>query len=203
MIKVIEDVDIIKEIPNFDLTLIGTNIYCTMSQGVQREIALNYSYVKEDNLKTKYGDIAKLGTFIECVRPYEPKIALLFIYRGYFNKKKYKDDETCDYEAISNCLKQVNHTYRGLNVATTLLGCSRFDGNGKKELVLPIMEECLTDVNVTVFDYYQKSKAEKLKEFYLKEKEVKKVDYLAYREMVRKRKEEANERFRRNGIGRY
>jgi hypothetical protein len=203
MITVIDSPDLIKDIPKYEVTFIGTNIYCTMSQGIQREIALNYPYVKMDNLNTKYGDPEKMGTFIECMRENEPRIALMFMYRGYFNKKKYKDDETCDYEAIRTCLKLANEKYKGMNAATTFLGCSRFDGNGKKELVLPIMEECLTDLNVTVYDYHQQSKAEKLKEFWSKEQDVRKTDYQAFREMVRKRKEEAEERFKRNGMGRY
>ena len=44
MIKVIKDVDIYDHFSEYDAILIGTNLYCTMSQGVQLKVMLNYPY---------------------------------------------------------------------------------------------------------------------------------------------------------------
>jgi hypothetical protein len=97
----------------------------------------------------------------------------------------------------------VNILYKGKNVATTLLGASRFDGNGDKEKILEIFNNCITDVNLTIYDYYQKSRSEQLNEIRNKELEVREKDRKAYYEMVRKRKKEAEERFKKNGHRRY
>ena len=54
MINVIKDEDIYWHFREYDIILIGTNIYCTMSQGIQLKVMLNYPYVYEKNLETKY-----------------------------------------------------------------------------------------------------------------------------------------------------
>lgn len=202
MVNIIKDVDIMNHINDYDMVLIGTNVYCTLSQGVQREIALNYPYVRELNLSTKYGDISKMGTLIECKKENEPLILLLFICRGY-PCKKVNGDDYLSYESLEKCLRLVNVMYKGKNIACPLLGCSRFDGNGNKEKVLKIFRETLTDVDITIYDYHQRSRNEKQIATRKKELEVKQKDYNAYREMVKQRKEEAEKRFLRNGYARY
>ena len=47
MINVIKDEDIYWHFREYDIILIGTNIYCTMSQGIQLKVMLNYPYVYE------------------------------------------------------------------------------------------------------------------------------------------------------------
>ena len=202
MINIIENEDIMNHINEFDVILIGTNVYCTLSQGVQREVSLNYPYVRDVNLKTKYGDISKLGTFVECSALNEPLILLLYICRGYPCKKVHGDDYL-SYESLEKCLRLINIIYKGKHIGCPLLGCSRFDGNGNKEKVLEIFSTTLTDVDVTIYDYYQKTREEKQIATRKKELEVRKQDYQAYREMVSKRKEEAEKRFLRNGYARY
>lgn len=202
MINVIQGEDIMGHINEHDIILIGTNVYCTLSQGVQREIALNYPYVREMNFQTKYGDESKLGTILECKVVNEPVISLLYICRGY-PCKKVNGNDYLSYESLENCLKLINVKYKGLNIGCPLLGCSRFDGNGDKERVIKIFEKYLTNVNITIYDYYQMSREEKQISTLKKEMEVKSKDYSAYREMVKQRKEEAEKRFKRNGFARY
>ena len=191
-----------EHISEYDVILIGTNVYCTLSQGVQRDIALNYPYVREKNFQTKYGDINKMGTILECSVNDEPIISLLYICRGY-PCKKVNGDDYLSYESLEKCLKLINVKYKGLNIACPFLGCSRFDGNGNKEKVLNIMNNTLPDVNVTIYDYFQMSREEKQISTLKKEMEVKSKDYNAYRAMVRQRKEEAEKRFLKNGFARY
>lgn len=202
MISVIKDEDIMGHINEYDVILIGTNVYCTLSQGVQREIALNYPYVREQNFQTKYGDISKLGTILECHVENEPLISLLYICRGYPCKKIHGDDYLC-YESLEKCLRLINIKYKGLRIACPLLGCSRFDGNGDKDKVMDIFQNSLTNVDVTIYDYFQQSRNEKQISTRKKELAVKEKDYQAYYEMVKKRKEEAEKRFLRNGYARY
>lgn len=201
-VNIIKDVDLYDHFDGYDVILIGTNLYCTMSQGIQLKIMLNYPYVYEKNLETKYADKEKLGTILECTCKGEPTFCLCFITEGYnFRPDLVKD--YLSYEALESTLKLVNIKYKGKKIACPLLGSSRFDGNGDKERILEIFERCLTDVECTVFDYFQKSRAEEMKEVRDNELEVKKVDRAAYYRMVAERKKKAEERFRKNGHRRY
>ena len=202
MINVIKDVDIYDHFNEYDVILIGTNVYCTMSQGIQLKVMLNYPYVYNKNLETKYGDVAKMGTILECVNDGEPTFCLCFITKGY-NFRPDLESDYLSYESLEKCLKLVNICYRGKKIATTLLGSSRFDGNGNRDRIYEIFGNCLTDVDCTIFDYFQKSRAEELKEVWSKELEVKKVDRKAFYKMVSERKKKAEERFRKNGHRRY
>lgn len=194
-------------ISEYDAIIISANIYCTLqNHGVQRDIALNYPYVREMNFCTRYADINKLGSILECKVDNEPLIILAYIYKGFPNVKKKGDREKIDflsYESLEKCLNRINLLYSGKSIACPLLGCSKYDGNGDRERVLKIIEETLVDVDITIYDYYQKTRGEKLKEVYEKEKAVKRVDYEEYRRMVSERKAKAEERFKRNGFARY
>lgn len=202
MINVIKDEDIYWHFSEYDIILIGTNIYCTMSQGIQLKIMLNYPYVYNKNLETKYGDMDKMGTILECKSENEPTFCLCFIVKGY-NFRPDLEKDYLSYDALENALKLVNVKYKGKKIACPLLGSSRFDGNGDKEKILNIFKKALTDVECTVFDYFQKSRAEEMKEVRDRELAVKKVDRKAYYKMVSERKKKADERFKKNGHRRY
>ena len=93
--------------------------------------------------------------------------------------------------------------YKGNNLASTIIGSSRFDGLGDKGKILDIIEKHSKNFDLTIYDYEQKSRAEWLKEIRQKELEIKNVDFEKYYETVRKRKEEADKRFAENGHARY
>lgn len=202
MIKVIKDVDLFDHVNDYEAVLIGTNTYCTMSQGIQLKVMLNYHYAYEKNLETKYGDKNKLGTILECKSDGEPTFVLCFITSGY-NFRPDLSSDYLSYESLEKCLKLINVLYKGKNIACTLLGSSRFDGNGDRDRIKEIFEKTTKDVNITIYDYFQKSRAEEMKEVREKELEVKKIDREKYYQMVRERKNKADERFRKNGHRRY
>ena len=200
--KIIKDIDLFEHVKEYDVVLIGTNTYCTMSQGIQLKVLLNYHYVYERNLETKYADPEKLGTILECSSEGEPTFCLCFITNSY-NFRPDLQKDYLSYESLEKGLKLVNIRYKGKRVACTLMGNSRFDGNGDKDKILEIFKNSIKDVDLTVYDYFQKSRAEELKEIRMREMAVKAVDRKAYYEMVGKRKKEANERFKKNGHRRY
>jgi len=202
MINVIKDEDIYLHFCDYDIILIGTNIYCTMSQGIQLKVMLNYPYVYEKNLETKYGDMDKMGTILECKSENEPTFCLCFIAKGY-NFRPDLEKDYLSYDALENALKLVNIKYKGKKIACPLLGSSRFDGNGDKERIMEIFNKSLTNVDVTIYDYFQKSRAEEMKEVRDRELAVKKEDRKAYYKMVSERKKKADERFKKNGHRRY
>ena len=202
MISIVKDIDLYNHFDQYDVILIGTNLYCTMSQGIQLKVMLNYPYVYNKNLETRYGDKDKLGTILECKSENEPTFCLCFICEGY-NFRPDLGKDYLSYEALENSLKLVNIVYSNKKIACPLLGASRFDGNGDKDRIMEIFNRCLTDVDCTVYDYYQKSRAEEMKEVRERELEVKRVDPKAYYKMVGERKREANERYKKNGHRRY
>ena len=202
MINIIKDVDLFNHFSEYDAVLIGTNTYCTMSQGIQLKVMLEYPYVYEKNLETKYADPEKLGTLLECKSEGEPTFCLCFITNSY-NFRPDLNNVYISYESLEKCLKLVNILYRGKKIATTLLGASKFDGNGDRDKVMEIFKDTITDVDLTIYDYEQKSRNDYIKEWYFKEKEMKAIDKKEYYKMVRKRKQEADERFKKNGHRRY
>ena len=201
MIKIIKDIDLFYNVKDYDIVLVGTNIYCNLSQGFQRKVMLNYQYVQEMNMSTKYADKKKLGTILECKNEGNPTFLLLYITEGNFRPDLKKD--TLSYESLEKCIKLINILYKGMNIACPFLGSSRFDGNGDKDKILKIIENNSKNINVTIFDYEQKSRAEELKETREKELKLKEENADAYYEAVKKRKEEAEERYKNNGHARY
>lgn len=197
MINVIKDVDLFFEVNKYDVILLASNIYCMIGDGFQRKVSKHYLYVYEGNLRTKYGDVSKLGSMMECSQENNPTFTLLYITKGYGKKKKGERNDFLNYDALKTCLEQVNERYKGKKIASTLLGCSPFDGNGDKEKVLKIMSDILTDVDVDVFDYYQKTKKDEFIEDVKIDIQLKKTNYLKYREVYGKRKKEKQEIMRK------
>lgn len=203
MITWVKDKDLYDDVSLFDIVLVGTNLYCTMSHGLQLQVMLNYPYVYNANLGTKYGDREKIGTILECAAVNEPTFCLCFITEGY-NFRPDLQKDFLDYEALAKCLKLVSIKYEGKKIGTPLLGISPFEGNGDRDKIISIFEENLKNVDAYVYDYHQKSRAEMIKEFYVAEKAVRNSnDYKTYYKMVAERKRKADERFRKNGHRRY
>ena len=85
-----------------------------------------------------------------------------------------------------------------------MIGQSRFDGNGDESTINEIFERSVhPSLDFTVYHYEQQSRAEQMKEWYEKEKEMKGKDGGKYYGMVQERKRRAEERFKKNGHRRY
>ena len=172
-----------------------------MSNGFQRKVMLNYPYVQDVNMSTKYADKSKMGSIIECKKKGNPTFVLMFINEGNFRPDLKSD--YLSYESLEKCMKFVNILYKGKNVACPMLGASKFDGNGDKDRILGIIAENSGNINLTVYDYEQLSRSEEMKKVRIAEIRLKEVDADAYYEEVKKRKAEAEERFKNNGHARY
>jgi len=190
MVNIIKSDKLIDELDKYDVILVGTNLYAIMSEGFQRKVMAMYPYVFEANLNSRYGDINKLGTILECKKEEQPTFIICFITKG--NRfRPHVEKDYLSYEALEKCLKLVNVIYKGKKVGSTLLGATRFDGNGDKERIIEIFNNTCNDIDITLYDYEPLSLAEReIKKLRL-EMETKKKDYGLYREMVRKRKERA------------
>lgn len=158
MVRVVKDIDLIDHVGEYDVCLVGTNLYVSMSNGFQYQVAKLYPYVFERNLETKYGDIFKMGTIVKCEEEGCPTFCLCFISKGCgFRQDQGK--EYISYEALEKCLRLVNIVYKGKRIATTMIGCNKYDGNGSKEKVVEIVERTMKDVDITLYDYEQKNRS--------------------------------------------
>lgn len=163
MLKIIKDKDPIWETDNFDVILIGTSIYNQLNGGFQSKMKYKYPMVDEKNRETKYADFSKLGTRITINDT--PIISLMYIC-GY----PRPNIDTVDYDSLTKCLLTANAEFRGKKVMATILGSSQFDGNGDKDKCLKIIEDTTKDLDITLYDYEQKKRADEIREqkMYLK-----------------------------------
>lgn len=163
MLKIIKDKDPIWETDNFDVILIGTSIYNQLNGGFQSKMKYKYPIVDEKNRETKYADFSKLGTRITINDT--PIISLMYIC-GY----PRPNIDTVDYDSLTKCLLTANAEFRGKRVMATILGSSQFDGNGDKDKCLKIIEGSTKDLDITLYDYEQKKRADEIREqkMYLK-----------------------------------
>ena len=163
MLKIIKDKDPLWETDKFDVILIGTSIYNQLNGGFQSKIKYKYPIVDEKNRETKYADFSKLGTRITINDT--PTISLMYIC-GY----PRPNIDTVDYDSLTKCLLTANAEFRGKKVLTTILGSSQFDGNGDKDKCLKIIKDSTKDLDITLYDYEQKKRADEIREqkMYLK-----------------------------------
>ena len=163
MLKIIKDKDPIWDTDKFDVILIGTSIYNQLNGGFQSKMKYKYPMVDEKNRETKYADFSKLGTRITINDT--PVISLMYIC-GY----PRPNIDTVDYDSLTKCLLTANAEFRGKRVMATILGSSQFDGNGDKDKCLKIIEDSTKDLDITLYDYEQKKRADEIREqkMYLK-----------------------------------
>lgn len=163
MLKIIKDKDPIWETDKFDVILIGTSIYNQLNGGFQSKMKYKYPMVDEKNRETKYADFSKLGTRITINDT--PVISLMYIC-GY----PRPNIDTVDYDSLTKCLLTANAEFRGKKVMATIIGSSQFDGNGDKDKCLKIIEDSTKDLDITLYDYEQKKRADEIREqkMYLK-----------------------------------
>lgn len=154
MIKIVKDKDLILDIFNYEVILIGTSTYCSLGNGFQHDIKINFPIVNEANINTKYADPNKLGTILN-VNDRNITFCLCYINSGRFRPDLKQD--FLNYDALRSCLSKVNNAFRGKKIGSTLIGSSIFDGDGNKETIVKIINEECTNCDITLYDYIQES----------------------------------------------
>ena len=156
MVTIIKDINLISEADKYDVLLVGTNIYGRLSNGWQLDAKLTYPTIHKVNLETRYGDVEKLGKVISVPQTNNQTVCLLYITKSN-NFRPDLEKDYLDYDALINCLQYINILFKGKRIASPILGSSKFDGNGDKDTILKIFEDCLTNVDITLYDYEQTS----------------------------------------------
>lgn len=151
MITIIKDKQLINDVFQYDVILVGTSINNALGNGFQRQIRINFPIVDEINKSTNYGDIRKLGT-VKVVGT-TPVFCLCYI-----NKSKRRPDinpDYLDYDSLENCLKLINENFQGKRIASTILGLSDYEGNGDREKIMNIFEDNSDNIELYLYDYEQ------------------------------------------------
>lgn len=192
MINIVKDVDLIEHVNEYDIILVGTNVYNSLSQGFAWNVRRLYPFVQAKNMETKYGDVRKMGTLLECKEEGLPTFVLCYITKGY-NFRPDIEKDYLSYESLEKCLKLVNVLYKGKNIAAPFLGTSRFDGNGNAEKIMEIFNNTCHDINITLYDFYQLTEKEFLARMMDEERKMIEKDRKKGYDMIRKRKEKNKE----------
>lgn len=151
MVNIIKNEDAIWHVEDYDVVLLGTNIYNMLTNGFQGKMGAKYPYLRDEVNKTNYADTRKLGTCVPVVGT--PEVCLMFVC-GYPSKTR----NFCNYEAIESCFKYANAKYKGRKCLTTVVGSTRFDGNGDKDRLMGIIESNTGNLDLDVYDYEQLNK---------------------------------------------
>lgn len=157
---------------NFDVIAHGCNCWCTMGAGLAPQMADAFAcdkYIME--AKEYKGSVNKLGsinyasTYIKEGEEHKSytvnKTNELWESQGW--RKIYivnaytqfsfgtRIGAPVDYEAITLCLRKMNHIFKGKHIGLPEIGCGLAGGDW--EIVKEIMREELQDVNVTIVHY--------------------------------------------------
>lgn len=142
---------LIEDIFDYDLIIVGTGIHNALGNGFQYDVKINFPQVEEIVKQTPYADVRKLGSV--TVINENPIFCVGFIHKGGYRKDLNPD--YLDYKALEEVLNLIDSNFENKRIATTLLGCSQYDGNGNKEKVLEIFNK-LSNNDFFIYDYEQR-----------------------------------------------
>lgn len=147
-----KDVPLIEEIFQYDIIIVGTGIHNSLGNGFQHDVKINFPFVEKTVKEGKYGDARKLGTV--TVVSSKPMFCIAYIHKGGYRKDL--NPVYLDYDALKECINMIDENFHGKKIATTLIGCCSFDGNGEWEKVEKFFLELNTDNEYHVYDYEQR-----------------------------------------------
>ena len=135
----------------FDAIAHGCNCFCSMKSGIAPQIAEAFGCDKYPFEETKFkGNINKLGAI-----DYKEinNVTVINAYTQYFNRtlNPDKDAINLDYQALSLCLRKINHTFKGKKIGLPQIGAGLAGGNWY--LIREIIQKELKDCNVTIVIY--------------------------------------------------
>lgn len=145
---------------DFDVIAHGCNCFCTMGAGIAPQMAEAFgcdNYIMEaDEYR---GDFNKLGTIdYEQFTTVSGKVLTpVNAYTQYGFGKNHKEGSSIplDYDALTLCMRKMNHIFKGKTVGLPRIGCGLAGGDWNK--VSKIIKEELKDCEVTVVIYPEAS----------------------------------------------
>lgn len=151
-ITFVHDKPLIEDIFNYDIIIVGTGIHNALGNGFQYDVKINFPLVEYVVKQTPYADPRKMGTV--SVINETPIFCVGFIHQGGYRKDLTPD--YLNYDAVRDVLHLVDTNFQEKRIATTLIGCSLFDGNGDKNQVLEIFNGLSDNNEYFIYDYEQR-----------------------------------------------
>jgi len=152
----------------FDVISHGCNCKCNMASGIAPQMAKAFMvneprFYKLEHPDTR-GDINKLGQ-IEynsllitnnglILRNWHSKEKpegsfMLHVVNSYTQYIPSRITKPLDYEALTLCMRKINHTFKGMRIALPyVIGCGL--AGGDKDIVIPILQRELKDCDLTL-----------------------------------------------------
>lgn len=152
MITIVKDKPLIEDIFDYDIIIVGTGIHNALGNGFQYDVKINFPFVEEAVKNTPYADKRKLGTVTVINK--QPIFCVGFIHQGGFRKDLTPD--FLDYQALTEVLTLIDDNFENKRIATSLIGCSPFDGNGDRDKVLEIFSGLSDKNEYFIYDYEQR-----------------------------------------------
>jgi len=158
---------------HFDVITHGCNCFCTMGAGIAVAMKDNFDCHMFHMEAPKYrGDINKLGTIDYQNRQIflKEKINLMGVeiestnfggfnlivvnsYTQYRYGKNHEDGDKSpvDYDAITMCMRKINHVFKGKRIGLPKIGAGLAGGDWN--IIKKIIEKELKDCDVTIVNY--------------------------------------------------
>lgn len=155
---------------SFDVIAHGCNCFCTMRAGIAPQMAKTFECDKYELEAAVYkGDITKLGT-IDFAEGYLENGKIFMDYEGWYNNedglknlyivnaytqynygKNHKNGELAplDYEALTMCMRKINHIFKGKHIGLPMIGCGLAGGIWSLE-ELPVTNQDEYDFKMTL-----------------------------------------------------
>lgn len=158
----------------FDVIAHGCNCFCTMGAGIAPQMARAFSADTFRLEDSEYkGDITKLGTIDwahtyigkddrkvynrAVVKPWEDagykKLVIVNAYTQYHYGRNHVDGVSTpiDYEALTLCMRKINHVFKGKHIGLPKIGAGLAGGDWEriKNIIQTEFVDC--DVTIVIF----------------------------------------------------
>lgn len=156
----------------FDVIAHGVNCMCRMSAGIAPKMAKAFECDRfEMEAIWLKGDMDKLG-LIDAASGYLDNGDIVMDFDGYFDNKEglkeiyvvnaytqynygknHKDgvEVPLDYEALTLCMRKINHRFKGKHIGLPKIGCGLAGGDWStvKQIIQKELKDC--DVTIVLF----------------------------------------------------
>lgn len=158
---------------HFDVITHGCNCFCTMGAGIAVAMRENFKCNEFPMEAPEYrGDINKLGTIdyqiqnLVLSKPIKLKnlnllapdfggfpLAVVNSYTQYHYGSNHIDgkEKPFDYDAITLCMRKINHIFKGKSIGLPKIGCGL--ARGEWSVVQQILERELIDMFITIINF--------------------------------------------------
>ena len=157
----------------FDVIAHGCNCFCTQSSGLAPQMVKVF-YTDQFSMENylRQGDINKLGQIdSQLFQVNEDKSVWSPLFNSYTQSPRVKDlvvinaytqfnygrnhsdgdSKPVDYEAITLCMRKINHIFKGQHIGLPRIGCGL--AGGRWSVVKGIIQKELKDCQVTIVNY--------------------------------------------------